>query len=85
MQSAFLRNAMVLYPLPAGTVLGVGNLDALRFQLVPDAVGLGKILCLLCLIPLHHQRVNSGIALTGDGVPACGLSALSLGSGCIFH
>ena len=68
-----------LNALPAGAVLGVHDLDALSLQLIADAVGLREVLGLLGLVALHHQRVDGGIALAGDGVAAFGLGGLGLG------
>ena len=54
----------------------VGDLDALRLQLIPDPVGLGKIFGLLGTAPGQHQGVDLRIALSGDGVSAGGLGGL---------
>ena len=70
-----------LNALPAGTVLGVHDLDALSLQLIADAVGLREVLGLLGLVALHDQRVDGGIALAGDGGAAFGLGGLGLGIG----
>ncbi len=61
-----------LYPLPARAVLGVGDLNSLGLQFIPDAVGFGEVLRLLRLGALKDQRVNGGIALAGDGDAAGG-------------
>ena len=57
----------------------VGDLDALRLQLIPDPVGLGKIFGLLGTAPGQHQGVDLRIALSGDGVSAGGLGGLGPG------
>ena len=52
-----------LDPLPACAALGVDDLDALGFQLIPDAVRLRKVLRLLRLVPRQHQRINGRVPL----------------------
>ena len=69
----FIRSASDF--LPDRAALYIGDLDALGFQLIPDTVGLGKILRFLRLVPLEDQGIDCRVALAGDGV----LSAAGLG------
>ena len=70
---------MRLDPLPAGPVLPIGDLNALRLQLVPNPVRLGKVFGLLSLVALQNQRVDSRVPLAGDGIAASGLGRRSPG------
>ena len=68
-----------LDPLPACAALGVDDLDALGFQLIPDAVRFREVLRLLRLVPRQHQCIDGRVPLAGDGVAALGLGGLGLG------
>ena len=77
-QIGAIQSDALLYPLPGRASGHVGDLDAHRLQLIPDAVSFGKILCLFGLAPCQHQSIDCRVPFAGDGIAAGGLGLLSI-------